>query len=91
MNALVLHVLNNPTMGCSVIELKGEVITSAYLDQGTESDFEVACERAIMSSPGQCRERTIQAEEAEYKEEAYGSTQVTLYSQTTLNGWYREM
>lgn len=27
----------------------------------------------------------------EYKEEAYGSTQVTLYSQTTLNGWYREM
>lgn len=54
MNALVLHVLNNPTIGCSVIELKGEVITSAYLDQGTESDFEVACERAIMSLPGQC-------------------------------------
>lgn len=26
-----LHVLNNPTMGCCVIELKGEEITSAYL------------------------------------------------------------
>lgn len=39
-------------------------ITSAYLDEGRGDSLEVACERAIMSSPGQCGgRRVLQAEE----------------------------
>lgn len=48
MNDHVLHALNNPTIGCSVVELKGEVITSACLYQGRGGGFEVACKTAII-------------------------------------------
>lgn len=44
-----------------------------------------------MSSPVQREKENPGKGSNGYKDEAYGSTQVTLYTQTTLNGWYREM
>lgn len=60
------------------------MITSAYLRQGTESNFEVACVR-VMSSLGKCRgKRTFQAEEGRSRRM---HCKAALGTWTNLSGW----
>lgn len=53
-----LCVFNNPNNGMfSVIQLKGEgvkAVTSVCQSEGRGSNFEVACEGAIVNSPAKC-------------------------------------